>query len=202
MAFRPRPVRAVFRGSSCPTQWKLPMASTWTWTSSSMSTILRKAIPSKGSTFSAGSRAHLNSALCPEISVFQGMELGRPQRKRTAHGLGHLPWGPSLNHGWQKSNRYLTSGQVKGELPARAAGRQPVRELAIFQLSPEMRWELGLGMVKRNLSGFKVGRTCCEHQACPSPYNSGKVLIQVVQTVLWEHRRVGRQRTCSVLHQT
>lgn len=97
MAFKPRPVRAVFRGSSCPTQWKLPMASTWTWTSSSMLMILKKAIPSKGSTFSEGSRAHPNSALCPEISVFLGMGLGLQPRK--AHGLGRPPWGPSLNHG-------------------------------------------------------------------------------------------------------
>ena len=135
MAFRPRPVRAVFRGSSCPTQWKLLMASTWTWTSSSMLMILKKAIPSKGSTFSEGSRAHPNSALCPEISVFLGMGLGLPPRK--ARGLGRPPWGPNLNHGWQRSNRSLTSGQAKVELRAWAAGGQPVRELATFQLSPK-----------------------------------------------------------------
>ena len=128
MASRQRPVRVVFRESNCLTQLRLRMASTWTWTSSSMLTILRKAILSKGSTFSAEPRVLLNSALCPEISVFLVMESGLSQKKRTPHGLGHPPWAPSLNHELQRFNSSLTSGQLKGVFPARAPGLQLVKE--------------------------------------------------------------------------
>lgn len=198
MVFRPRLVRAELRRSSCPTRWKLLMASTWIWTSSSMSMTLKKETPSNGSTFSAGSRVHLNSAPCPGISAFLAMESGLSPKKRTARGLGRPPSAPSPNHEWQKFSRFLTSEQVRGLVAPRAAGLQSAQEAASFQPSPETKPR----KVKGRPFWVKLVQICSEPPVCRLLCSNAKHPIRVVQIAPWEPRRVGQQRTCSVLHQT